>query len=124
MWFSIEEARKLLNAADVFYDIDEDDEQEGHLSQTLNMNDTWAWAMAMGEDVPDDKLPEVARLFWCYGHAGILYWVSEQNDGMRSEFHDNNRSIDFVKNEEAILKRIPDSTKRAYEKVSYTLGAS
>jgi hypothetical protein len=41
---------------------------------------------------------------------------------MRSEFLDNNRAIDFVRNEEAIRKDIPSSSKRAYHNAVYTLG--
>lgn len=88
----------------------------------LNMNDTWAWAMAWGVDIPDDKLVEVAKLFVTYGHCGLLYWVSEQEGGMRSEFEDINRFVDFVRHEEKIRKDVPESTKRAYKKVAYTLG--
>src|ERR1051325_22908 len=61
----------------------------------LNMNDTWGWAIADSEPVPDDKLHEVARLFGEYGRAGLLYWVSEQRGGERSDFHDVNRFIQF-----------------------------
>lgn len=88
----------------------------------LNMNDTWCWASAWGEEVPDEKAKELAELIWWYGHAGVLYWVSEQHGQMRSEFEDNNRAIDFVRQEEKIKKEVPDSTKRAYAKRSYTIG--
>jgi len=117
--FDINSARKLLRAGDVFFD---DDEEELELKQTLNMNDVWCWASADGQYVPDEKLAEVAELFWRYGWAGILYWVSEQNGHMRSEFLDNNRFIDFVKHEEQLRKDIPEPDKRAYKKISYTLG--
>src|SRR5665213_2591295 len=46
--------------------------------QSLNMNDQFGWALAMGQHVPDDKLIEVATLFWQYGWNGLLYWTSEQ----------------------------------------------
>lgn len=117
--FDIESARKLLNTANVFF---ENDDDEPELSQTLNMNDVWAWGLAGGEYVPDEKLPEVAKLFWRYGWAGILYWASEQNDGMRSEFYDNNRFIEFVRNEERIKNQFPNSSERAYKEVKYTIG--
>jgi hypothetical protein len=86
------------------------------------MNDVWAWACADGQYVPDEKLPEVAELFWRYGWAGILYWVSKENGNMRSEFVDNNRFIDFVTHEEQLRKEFPDSDERAYKKISYTIG--
>ena len=127
--FDTEKARKLLNEANVFFgdyshddDSEEDKKHNKEMMQTLNMNDTWAWACADGEYVPDDKLSEVARLFWLYGNAGLLYWVSNQNGGMRSEFLDNNRAIDFVTHEEKLCKDIPDSSKRAYKKIVYKLG--
>ena len=86
----------------------------------LNMNDTWAWALAWFEEVPDEKIDEVARLFKCWGCAGLDYWVSEQNDGMRSEFHDINRAVDFVRFEEELKKAIPDSSERAYKQFKNT----
>ena len=88
----------------------------------LNMNDTWCWASGWGEEVPDDKILEVADLIWWYGYAGALYWVSEQHGGMRSEFHDINRFVDFVRNEERLKKDVPDSNRRAYKRLAYTLG--
>lgn len=88
----------------------------------LNMNDTWGWATAWGEDIPEEKLVEVAQLFVTYGHCGLLYWVSERHEGLRSEFEDINRCVDFVRHEEQLKKDVPESTKRAYKKIAYTLG--
>lgn len=88
----------------------------------LNMNDTWMWACSDGEEVPEEEIPEVARLFKWYGHCGLLYWVSRKRGGLRSEFHDNNRFIDFVAHEEALREKEPSSSKRAYMKIRYTLG--
>lgn len=51
-----------------------------------------------------------------------MYWHSIQEKDMRSEFHDNNRAIDFVRNEERIRKEVPDYNKRAYYKTKYVLG--
>lgn len=115
----IEAARKLLEAADIFYDNSENDPE---LQQFINMNDVWGWASAYGEHVKDEELIEVADLFKSYGWAGILYWVSKKNDNMRSEFYDNNRFIDFVANEERIKLEVSDYNKRAYHKTSYMLG--
>ena len=114
--FTKDEAAKLLENACVFYP--DDDETPQHV---LNMNDTWVWASAWGEEVKDDELAEVAALFWQYGNAGLLYWVSKKHDGMRSEFYDNNRAIEFVENEERIRKEFPDSNARAYHKESYQI---
>jgi hypothetical protein len=96
------------------------DDEDGSIS--LNMNDTWAWATAWCPTVPADQLSEVARLFRVYGQAGLMYWHSCQEKNMRSAFHDNNRAIDFVRHEEEIRKETPDSNKRAYRKVEYTIG--
>ena len=115
----IENARALLVAAGVFYGLDEDNLQS---AQTLNMNDTWGWATAWGEYVPDEKLVEVMDLFCSYGTCGLLYWVSEQHHQMRSEYEDINRFIDFVRQEEALRKAESSSSKRAYKKITYTLG--
>jgi hypothetical protein len=110
---------KLLDIAGVFFGADE---VEPRLARTLNMNDTFGWALAFGEEVPDDALDEVARLYEEYGACGLYYWVSERNDGMRSEFHDVQRRIDFVRHEEEFRKKTPGSTKQAYTKLVYTLG--
>ena len=120
--FTKDAALALLNAAGVFYPFDPADPEEDGEAQTLNQNDTWGWALAWGVKVPDDELAELARLFWHYGNCGVLYWVSARNENMRSEFLDNNRAIDFVMHEEALLKEIPDSSARAYKKITYTLG--
>lgn len=102
-------------------------EEVAACQHTLNQNDTWGWALAWGVPVSDDKLVEVADLYWKYGYCGILYWVSEQNDKMKSEFHDVNRAIEFVRNEERIIKTISEkhpgnSSALAYHKESYTIG--
>jgi len=115
---NIDEAKKFLKLAGVCYP--PDDETPGLV---LNMNDVWGWATAWGEDVPDDQIMEVIVLLCRYGDAGLLYWVSERNECMRSEFEDINRFVDFVRNEERIKKETPESNKRAYRKVTYTLGA-
>lgn len=117
--FSIGNARQLLTMAGVFFG---EDDEDPRMAQMLNMNDTWAWACADGEDVPDEELPRVAELFFQYGWCGILYWVSERNNHMRSEFEDINRFIAFVRAEEAIRQEIPSSSKRAYTKREYTVG--
>ncbi len=83
----------------------------------LNMNDTWAWALADAETVPADELPEVSRLFRTFGYAGLLYWVTTKRPGLRSEFHDNNRFIDFVAREWALVRTVPDSSTRAYRRL-------
>lgn len=142
--FTLDSARAFLIQADVFYYGDVESEIAGlktgykdkwteekerqwreeisQSQQTLNMNDTWGWALAWGEKVPDDKLIEVAGLFWSYGWAGLLYWVSEQHSKMRSEFHDVNRRVDFVRHEQEFQQRTPGSSAQAYTPYSYTLG--
>ena len=115
MKFSVQDARKLLDAADVFFEPDDEE-------IVLNMNDVWGWATAYGEYVKDEELPELAGLFWNYGWAGILYWVSEKNNNMESEFYDVNRCVQFVRHEERLRKSVPNSSKRAYKKLSYTIG--
>lgn len=120
-----EKAAALLEAADVFYHnrADEYDPEEWGPPFTLNMNDTWCWASGWGETIPEEELPEVARLFRTYGQCGLLYWMSEKHNQMRSEFHDINRFVDFVRAEENIRKEVTDYNRRAYHKASYTLGA-
>jgi hypothetical protein len=121
--FTKESALELLNAADVFYSIvDRDDPEEDIEPQTLNMDYVWGWALAWGQKVSDEELPELAELFWDYGWGGILYWMSRKHGNMRSEFHDNNRKIDFVAYEENFRKKVQGSSAQAYTKISYTLG--
>lgn len=81
----------------------------------LNFNDTWAWACADGEVVAADEIADVAKLFRAWGWAGLLYWATTKRPGLRSEFKDNNRFIDFVALEEAFKKAVPDSSTRAYK---------
>lgn len=119
--FSVEDSRKLLEQANLFY-YNSDEEEADECRQMLNMNDVWAWACADGQEVSDDQLQEVADLFWRYGWCGVLYWVSQQNNNCRSEFFDNNRFIDFVEQEEKIRKEIPDSSTRAYRDIVYEIG--
>jgi hypothetical protein len=91
-------------------------------SLTLNMNDTWGWALSWLPDVPKDEIPAVARLFRNYGAAGLKFWHSRKENNMRSEFADVNREIDFVRHEEEIVASTKSSSERAYKKVAYTLG--
>jgi hypothetical protein len=112
-----DEALKLLEASGIFFDID--CEVGEH---TINLNDVFGWACADMEKVEEPELITVANLFYKYGWCGVLYWVSEKRGGERSEFLDNNRFIDFVKNEEKLIKQEPDTDKRAYLKYSYKLG--
>ena len=114
--FSIDDARKFLIAADLFFEQD-----DGMPAQMLNLNDTLMWGCADCEQVPDEELPRLARLFWQYGWCGLLYWVTQRRE-CRAEFHDVNRAIDFVAAEEAILKEEPNPSKRAYLKRKYTIG--
>ena len=115
---NIEYARKLLVEAGIFYgDMDDDPRDQ----QTINFNDTWCWASAWGEYVEDDELPELGRLFWHYGWAGVLYWGSQKNKGMRSEFYHYNRMIEFVEREEALVKKYPSESTRAYHKTWYLI---
>ncbi len=113
----------LLKAADLFYP-DDPEEPEFAGKLILNMNDVWGWATGWGEEVPADQVHELARLFRDYGWPGVLYWMSGRHDNMRSEFEDINRFVDFVRNEEKIRADVPNSSKRAYVKAVYTLGAA
>lgn len=121
----IERARELLRLASVFFYDDPselDDDESPEFLQMLNMNDTWGWACADGEYVPDDDLIEVSRLFWRYGYCGVLYWVSERRGQAKSEFADINRFIQFAREEEKIREEVPGENKRAYTKREYVIG--
>jgi hypothetical protein len=88
----------------------------------LDMSDTWAWATAWSEEVEEVEIPVVAKLFRRYGQAGLYYWMTTKNPELKSEFHDINRSVDFVREEEKLIAEEPSSTKRAYKKLSYKVG--
>ena len=113
---NLEYSKKLLFAADIFYG-DEGDEDD----HEVNFNDVWGWAVACGEIVTDDEMPELARLFFNYGWPGILYWGSQKNNAMRSDFYHYNRMIEFVENEEAIRNKYPKESARAYHKTKYVI---
>lgn len=116
---SREESLSLLQLAGVFFDPTVDRPDFG---QTLNLNDTFGWAMAYGRFVPDEELPRVAELFCLYGWGGIYYWEAQQPDGLRrSEFYSVNRAIEFVEHEEKLRAEMPSSSKRAYAKITYTI---
>ena len=114
----VRQAFALLEAAGLFFEPDD----ESPFPHTLNLNDVWSWASADGEDVPDECAVELRDLFYRYGWCGVLYWYSERHNKCRSEFQDVNRFIDFVRHEEELRKREPSSSKRAYQKITYTLG--
>ena len=118
----LQAAKKLLSDAGLFfYPIGQCDDPEDE--QTLNMNDTWGWALAWGVRVEDEEILEVSRLFLAYGFCGVLYWVSEKYDKMQSEFSHVNRMVQFVRNEEALRLSTKPLTKYAYTKVSYTINS-
>ena len=112
------DACTLLAASQMLFD--EDDERP---AMTINLNDQFCWACADAETIPDDQVVAVANLFRTYGWGGILYWVSERRGGMRSEFADINRTIEFVRQEQAIVAEEPNDSARAYLKRSYVIGA-
>ena len=121
-----ESALAFLKAGRAFFDIDEDEPQELELNQCLNMNDTFAWALAYGPRVPDECLIEVADLFLRYGNCGLCYWCTIHPDPeeriLASEFEDVQRGIEFVRYEEELRRSMPESNKRAYHKLVYKLG--
>ena len=114
-----DEALKLLNAADIFFDEDEDTP-----GRWLNLNDTFFWASADCEEVADEELPDLGRLFWSYGMCGVYYWVACKRGWTHDtvEFLDVRRFIQFVTREEMLRRDIPGSSQRAYKRLSYTLG--
>jgi len=114
---NFDEGLNLLRMADVL--LDDEDFDDGILR--LNMSDVWAWAYADLEEVPQESIIELAKLFFSYGWAGINYWVSERNNQRKSEFSDVNRRIQFVREEERIKKQCPNDSERAYKKATYTI---
>lgn len=90
----------------------------------INLSDTFGWGEADCEKVEDEDLPRVAELFFHYGWGGIVYWVTTKRLYMRdvefpSEFKDVNRAINFVRHEEEVKEKIPDSNKRAYHSANF-----
>ena len=121
--FKVDEARELLTKADIFFGCDDPDD-DPKFAQMINLNDAFYWACSDGEYVEDEELPRLAELFWRYGYCGVMYWVAvEKRGGETPEFLDVRRKIEFVTQEEAIRKEVPSSSKRAYTKRQYTIGA-
>jgi hypothetical protein len=56
--------------------------------------------------------------------CGIYYWVSEQRGGekFKPEFKDVLRKIQFIRNEEQIIKSCKYDSEYAYKKATYALG--
>ena len=119
---SLDEDKAYLEAAGIFFGDFDGDEPESRYE--INLNDVWAWACSYGEKVEEAEFPALARLHRAYGWCGVLYWASKKSNGIRSEFHDVNRAIDFVAHEEKLRADEPNSSKRAYTKLTYTLGAT
>lgn len=46
----------------------------------LNMNDTFYYASADAEEIKENEIPEVYRLFDNYGDAGLIYFVAKKRD--------------------------------------------
>lgn len=113
------ETLALLKAMNLVFDADDEVER---YAQTLNMNDVWGWATSWGEYIPDEDLPRVGDLLHRYGWCGVLYWMSERHQQMRSEFEDINRFVEFVRQEEQIRTAIPNSSQRAYHRICYAIG--
>jgi hypothetical protein len=133
MRFTINEAADFLELAGVFYysrkEIEEmkadpewADEADLLVPFELNLNDTFWWASAYGALVPEDELPKLAGLFWLYGWNGILYWATLQDPKIKPEFLDVRRALEFVGHEERLRAEEPSSSKRAFTKLSYTIG--
>lgn len=120
MSFTVDEAFLLLRAAEVFH---ESDDEEPGIERVLNLNDAFYLGCADGEDVSDEDAPRVAELFWQYGIHGIYYWAVVEKRGLTTvEFLDVNRAIDFVRKEEELRAAETSISKRAYQKVKYTIG--
>lgn len=117
-----DEAQKLLDAAGVFFDVDDDEEDAAEWRNVINLNDTFSWACADGESVTDDELPRVGELFLRYGLCGVYYWAWNKRGRFSIEFADIRRFVNFVAYEETLRAEVPSSTKRAYTKMKYTLG--
>jgi hypothetical protein len=81
----------------------------------LIQSDTWGWAYCHTRVIKKEQIAEAADLFRRWGSAGLLYWETQQPDGIqKSEFKDINRFIAFVKQEEDFRKSEPSDSKRAY----------
>ena len=114
--YKLAEAWKLIEACPNYYH----DEEEGP-QKYINMNDVWGWAYSVAIVLTDENVVRIAELYDNYGFAGLLYFQVESGEFFHSEFEDNNRRIQFVANEERILKEQPSSNNRAYYKTSYQI---
>ena len=90
-WKEVDEDLTLLLLADVIND------DHGHY--VLNMNDTFYFATADGEEVKPEEIKEVARLFSYYGFAGLTYWVAEKR-GHDPEISSSREEVEYVRSKE------------------------
>ena len=103
------EDRDFLIATDALF-VDED-------RLSINLNDTFGWACSESEDVPPDKIEDVAGLYRRWGFYALVYWASRMRGGQMSQFKDINRFIEFIRREEEWREREPSSNKRAYTEI-------
>jgi hypothetical protein len=69
----------------------------------LNMNDTFHYA-ADCEEVPEEEIKEVGRLFATYGYKGIDYWVAEKR-GYDPEIPRNKPDVEEVRRKEMVRSK-------------------
>jgi hypothetical protein len=65
----------------------------------LNMNDTFWYACSDAEEVGEDEIKEVARLFSTYGWQGIDYWVANKR-GYDPEIPRHKEEVEEVRKKE------------------------
>ena len=90
-WKESEQDLTMLLLADVIND------DHGHY--VLDMNDTFYYACADGEEVKPEEIKEVARLFRWYGFPGLNYWVAGKR-GHDPEIPQHREEVEYVRGKE------------------------
>lgn len=111
-----------IRSSRILFDEDLIEEGDGTPPRAIDLNDTFFWACADCEEIPDECLVEVDDLYSRYGLCGVYYWVCKRRGTWKVEFKDIQRMIDFVVREEGLRAEEPNSNRRAYRNLKYTLG--
>lgn len=110
-------AKRILDAAGVFFDPEDDIEPN-----TLNLNDCYHWATAEAKTVPDADLPRVAELFLRYGCPGVYWWAWVVDGRFSVEFPHRRRQFQYIDKEEELRAAAKSHSGYAYTRIKYEIG--
>lgn len=74
----IEAIAKLVEA-DVLFDDSDFGDGTGN-KVFVNLNDTFAYACSDAEEIPNDQLEEIVRIYKRWGDVGLICWTARQRN--------------------------------------------